>query len=646
MNPTPLLDQIQSPDDLKSLSLNDLESLSMELRQFLIGSVLDSGGHFASGLGVVELTVALHHVFNTPHDKIIWDVGHQAYPHKILTGRKDQIHTIRKKGGLGPFPSLNESDYDAFGVGHSSTSISAALGMAIGAKHHHDESQQLIAVIGDGALTAGQAFEALNHAGDLKANLLVILNDNNMSISPNVGALSTMLTRTLSKPAIQSIRESGAKFLENLPFPQALDLAKRAETRVKSAVAEQSVIFEEFGFQYFGPIDGHDLPTLITTLKNLKQKSGPRFLHITTKKGKGYAKAEAEPVKFHAVSAAKRESSPADKISATQSESHLEKQLEKQKPSLTYTQVFSQWLCDMAEIEPDLMAITPAMCEGSGLVAFSQRFPHRFFDTAIAEQHAVTLGAGMALGGIKPVVAIYSTFLQRAYDQLIHDVAIQNLDVTFAIDRAGIVGPDGATHAGTFDIAYLRTIPNMVIMAPSSEEECYKMLTTAYHYRGPAAVRYPRGKGIGTQISDEPIEKIEIGKSQLLQEGESLLVINIGPLIENATTIANHFGGTLLDLRFVKPLDREMLLKLARSHQAIITIEDGAIMGGAGSAINELLASEGIFMPIKHFGIKDYYPEHGEREEILADYGLTPEKMIEETEAFLSLFSLFKQPAQ
>ena len=630
MNSTPNLDQILSPLDLKPLSLEELEHLSGELRQFLIDSVLDSGGHFASGLGVVELTVALHHVFNTPHDKIIWDVGHQAYPHKILTGRKDKIHSIRRKGGLGPFPSICESDYDAFGVGHSSTSISAALGMAIGAKHHHDDEQQLIAVIGDGALTAGQAFEALNHAGDLKANLLVILNDNNMSISPNVGALSTMLTKTLSKPALQSIRESGAKLLENLPFPHALDLAKRAENRVKSAVAEHSIIFEEFGFQYFGPIDGHDLPTLIATLKNLKQKSGPKFLHITTKKGKGYAKAEAEPVKFHAVSAAK--SSPVK----TAPVADVKSKPEDKTPSLTYTQVFSKWLCNMAEIEPDLMAVTPAMCEGSGLVEFRQRFPNRFFDTAIAEQHAVTLGAGMTLGNLKPVVAIYSTFLQRAYDQLVHDVAIQNLDVTFAIDRAGIVGPDGATHAGTFDIAYLRTIPNMVIMAPSNEDECYKMLTTAYNYKGPAAVRYPRGKGIGAELKDSVTESIPFGKAHLIQEGKDLLVINIGPLIQNAQEVANHFGASLLDLRFVKPLDREMLLKLTDTHKAIITIEDGAIMGGAGSAINELLAEEGIFMPIKHFGIKDYYPEHGEREEILAEYGLTTPQMIETTKAFLS----------
>lgn len=622
MNPTPLLDQIESPLDLKNLTTNELINVSSELRQFLIDSVLDSGGHFASGLGVVELTVALHHVFNTPHDKIIWDVGHQAYPHKILTGRKNSIHTIRQKEGLGPFPSIFENEHDAFGVGHSSTSISAALGMAIGAKHHHDHEQQLIAVIGDGALTAGQAFEALNHGGDLKANMLVILNDNNMSISPNVGALSSMLTRTLSNPSLQSIRESGAKILEHLPFPHARDIAKKAETRVKSAMAEKSIIFEEFDFQYFGPIDGHDLPTLITTLKNLKQKSGPKLLHITTKKGKGYAKAEAEPVKFHAVSAAKK--SPAPLVETPKS------------PSLTYTQVFSKWLCEMAETESDLMAITPAMCEGSGLVEFSRRFPNRFFDTAIAEQHAVTLGAGMALGKLKPVVAIYSTFLQRAYDQLIHDVAIQNLDVTFAIDRAGIVGPDGATHAGTFDLAFLRTIPNMVIMAPSDEVECFKMLTTGYHYQGPVAIRYPRGKGTGACVDSTAItDTIPFGKSHVIQEGKTLLVINVGPLITSARAVADHFGATLLDLRFVKPLDRETLISLATTHSAIITLEDGAIMGGAGSAVSELLNEEGFYLPIKHFGIKDYYPQHGEREEILADYGLTPENMILETTQFL-----------
>lgn len=631
INATTLLQEINSPDDLKNRSLQDLQTISDELRQFLIESVLDSGGHFASGLGVVELSVALNHVFNPPFDKIIWDVGHQAYPHKILTGRKDRIQTIRKKGGLGPFPSIFESEYDAFGVGHSSTSISAALGMAIGAKHHH-EDRQLIAVIGDGALTAGQAFEALNHAGDLKSNMLVILNDNNMSISPNVGALSTMLTRMLSKPALQSIREGGAKILEHLPFPNALDIAKRAEAHVKSTVAEQSVVFEEFGFQYFGPIDGHDLPTLITTLKNLKYKHGPKLLHITTKKGKGYAKAEAEPVKFHAVSASKPTAKNTQNRESTDQTSTPAITKPKQ---LTYTEVFSQWLCDMAAVDPNLMAITPAMCEGSGLVAFSQRYPQRFFDTAIAEQHAVTLGAGMALSGVKPVVAIYSTFLQRAYDQLIHDVAIQNLDVTFAIDRAGIVGPDGATHAGTFDMAYLRTIPNMVIMAPSNEDECYQMLTTAYQYKGPATVRYPRGKGIGRAIKASIQDQLPFGKSHLLQRGEKLLVINIGALIATATAVAEHFNASLLDLRFIKPLDRETLLELAKTHQAIITIEDGAIMGGAGSAITELLNDEGYYLPIKHFGIKDYYPQHGEREEILADYGLTAEEITKQTTQLL-----------
>ncbi len=619
-----LLKQIHSPADLKSLSLNELKRVAKELRQYLIESVLNSGGHFASGLGVIELTVALHYIFNSPHDKIVWDVGHQAYPHKILTGRKDEIHTIRKKGGLGPFPSIFESPHDAFGVGHSSTSISAALGMAAAAKLKGDDSQQLIAVIGDGALTAGQAFEALNHAGDLKANMLVILNDNNMSISPNVGALSTMLTRTLSKPLLQNVRASGAKILENLPFSHALDLAKRAESQIKNSITGESTIFEEFGFQYFGPIDGHDLPTLIDTLENLKHKHGPKFLHITTQKGKGYAKAEAEPVTFHAVSAAKKSDKPEEKRPTETSN------------ALSYTEVFSQWLCDTAEKEPNLVAITPAMCEGSGLVQFSQRFPERFYDVAIAEQHAVTLGAGMSLNGLKPVVAIYSTFLQRAYDQLLHDVAIQNLDVTFAIDRAGIVGPDGATHAGTFDLAFMRCIPNMVIMAPSDELESYRMLTTAYQYSGPAAVRYPRGKGIGASLTGETLyEPLPFGKANLIEQGEKLLVISVGAMLPLAKEVNKHFKGTLIDLRFVKPLDQALLTELAQSHDAIITIEDGAIMGGAGSAVQELLSKEGIYTPMKHFGITDRYPEHGEREEILSDYGLTPDNLISQTKIFL-----------
>lgn len=627
-----LLKQIHSPDDLKSLSPAELKAVATELRNYLIESVLNSGGHFASGLGVIELTVALHYVFNSPNDKIIWDVGHQAYPHKILTGRRDEIHTIRKKGGLGPFPSIFENPHDAFGVGHSSTSISAALGMAAAAELKRDPAQQLIAVIGDGALTAGQAFEALNHAGDLKANILVILNDNNMSISPNVGALSTMLTRTLSNPVLQTVRTGSAKLLENLPFSHALDLAKRTESQLKNVITGESTIFEEFGFQYFGPIDGHDLPTLVSTLENLKQKRGPKFLHITTQKGKGYAKAEAEPVSFHAVSAKKPNTADEKKDEITTTSSEIAK-----KTALTYTQVFSEWLCDMAEKEPHLTAITPAMCEGSGLVQFSQRFPDRFYDVAIAEQHAVTLGAGMSLNGLKPVVAIYSTFLQRAYDQLIHDVAIQNLDVTFAIDRAGIVGPDGATHAGTFDLAFMRCIPNMVIMAPSDELESYRMLTTAYQYPGPAAVRYPRGKGVGAELSGEKLNTpITLGKAKKLTDGEKLLVISVGAMLPLAKEVNQHFGGTLVDLRFVKPLDKTLLTKLAASHSAIITLEDGAIMGGAGSGISEMLSEEGIFTPIKHFGIPDYYPEHGEREEILEDFGLTPKEIIAETERFFT----------
>lgn len=627
-----LLKQIHSPDDLKSLSPAELKAVATELRNYLIESVLNSGGHFASGLGVIELTVALHYVFNSPNDKIIWDVGHQAYPHKILTGRRDEIHTIRKKGGLGPFPSIFENPHDAFGVGHSSTSISAALGMAAAAELKRDPAQQLIAVIGDGALTAGQAFEALNHAGDLKANILVILNDNNMSISPNVGALSTMLTRTLSNPVLQTVRTGSAKLLENLPFSHALDLAKRTESQLKNVITGESTIFEEFGFQYFGPIDGHDLPTLVSTLENLKQKRGPKFLHITTQKGKGYAKAEAEPVSFHAVSAKKPNTADEKKDEITTTSSEIAK-----KTALTYTQVFSEWLCDMAEKEPHLTAITPAMCEGSGLVQFSQRFPDRFYDVAIAEQHAVTLGAGMSLNGLKPVVAIYSTFLQRAYDQLIHDVAIQNLDVTFAIDRAGIVGPDGATHAGTFDLAFMRCIPNMVIMAPSDELESYRMLTTAYQYPGPAAVRYPRGKGVGAELSGEKLNTpITLGKAKKLTDGDKLLVISVGAMLPLAKEVNQHFGGTLVDLRFVKPLDKTLLTKLAASHSAIITLEDGAIMGGAGSGISEMLSEEGIFTPIKHFGIPDYYPEHGEREEILEDFGLTPKEIIAETERFFT----------
>ncbi len=617
---TNYLDTLYSPDDLKGLSIEQLTQVAHELRSFLIESVLNSGGHFASGLGVVELTVALHHIFDTPYDQIIWDVGHQAYPHKILTKRKDQIHTIRKQGGLNPFPTPFESEYDAFGVGHSSTSISAALGMAIAAAQQGEEEKQLIAVIGDGALTAGQAFEALNHAGDIKANILVILNDNKMSISPNVGALNKMLTRTLSNPLLQSVRTESAKLLERLPFNNAVDIAKKTEEQLKSIVAGESTIFEEFGFQYFGPIDGHDLPSLVSILKNLKQKRGPRFLHITTQKGRGYAKAEEAPVTFHAVSAAK---------SGAQSGAAAPK-------PLTYTQVFSNWLCKMAEESPQLVGITPAMREGSGLVEFSQRFPDRYFDTAIAEQHAVTLAAGMAIQGLKPVVAIYSTFLQRAYDQLIHDVALQNLPVLFAIDRAGIVGPDGATHSGSFDLAYLRSIPNMTIMAPSDEAESYAMLTTGYRLKGPAAVRYPRGAGIGTPLPDQLPEPLPIGKAKLHRTGERLLIISVGAMLPEAKAVAEAFNGTLLDLRFIKPLDDEQIIALTQTHTHLITIEDGSIMGGAGSAVAEMLNQQGYYPKIRHFGLADHFPEHGERHEVLSQYGLDKRSLIEATRHFLA----------
>ncbi len=615
MKSYPLLDQIYSPDDLKGRSVSELETIASELRAFLIESVLKSGGHFASGLGVIELTVALHHVFNTPHDAIIWDVGHQAYPHKILTKRKEAIHTIRQKGGLNPFPSPFESEYDAFGVGHSSTSISAAIGMSIAAKLRGDEDQQFIAVIGDGALTAGQAFEALNHAGDIDANILVILNDNNMSISPNVGALNKMLTRTLSNPLLQSVRSEGARILEQLPFSHARDLAKKTEEQIKGFIANESTIFEEFGFQYFGAIDGHDLPTLLKTLKNLKQKRGPKLLHIITKKGRGYEEAEAEPVTFHAVSGTPKVEAKA------------------KAKKMTYTQVFSRWLCEMGAEESKLTAITPAMREGSGLVEFSEKYPDRYFDVAIAEQHAVTLAAGMAVEGLKPVVAIYSTFLQRAYDQLIHDVALQNLPVLFAIDRAGIVGPDGATHSGTFDLAYLRTIPNMIIMAPSDEQEAYRMLSTGFHANAPAAVRYPRGAGIGVTPDFSDLTPLPIGKANIIQEGEEIAIINIGAMIECSKIVAEHFNASLVDLRFVKPLDKNLLTELAKNHSLIITIEDGAILGGAGSGIREFFDLKNIECRMYHFGIDDRFPIHGERSEVLADFNLTPEAIINKIEA-------------
>lgn len=609
-----LLNQIQTPQDLKRLSMHELQQLTHELRQFLINSVLESGGHFASGLGVIELTVALHYVFDAPDDAIIWDVGHQAYPHKILTGRKDQLHTIRQKDGLKPFPCPKESQFDAFTVGHSSTSISAALGMSIANNllHAHNHA---VAVIGDGALTAGMAFEALNHAGAIKADMLVILNDNNMSISQNVGALSNMVTKTLSNPLLQSLRSEGKRFIEKLPLPHALELAKRTEEQIKNMVAGDGGLFESLDFQYFGPVDGHDLPSLIKILQNLKQKRGPKLLHLITQKGKGYTQAELAPIKFHAVSAT------------------VDKPIETKKPAKTYTQVFSQWICNVAEKDQKIVAITPAMREGSGLVEFDKRFPKRFFDVAIAEQHALTIAAGMVMKGLKPIVAIYSTFLQRAYDQLIHDIALQDLPIVFAIDRAGVVGPDGPTHIGAFDLAYLRIIPNMVIMAPSDENEQYHMLNLALNIPHPTAVRYPRGSGEGVEITESL--DIEFGKAKIIKTGENIVIFAVGTMLHIAQKAANELNATLVDLRFVKPLDTELILTEAKKHSIIITIEDGIVTGGVGTAIQELLSQNLIFKPIKAFGLPDAFLEHGERHEVLAMAGL-------ESNQFLSDIIEFK----
>lgn len=607
-----LLNQIQTPQDLKRLSIQELQLLTQELRKFLIDSVLESGGHFASGLGVIELTVALHYVFDAPDDAIIWDVGHQAYPHKVLTGRKDQLKTIRQQHGLKPFPCPKESKYDAFTVGHSSTSVSAALGMSIANSllRAHNSS---VAIIGDGALTAGMAFEALNHAGAIKADMLVILNDNNMSISPNVGALSNMLTRTLSNPVLQSLRTEGKKFIERLPLPNALEVAKRTEEQIKTMVAGDGGLFESLDFQYFGPVDGHDLSSLVKILQNLKQKQGPKLLHLVTQKGKGYSDAESAPVKFHAVS-------------PTTSGALAKPQAK------TYTQIFSNWICQAAAKDHKIVAITPAMREGSGLVEFGKQFPKRFFDVAIAEQHAVTIAAGMVMKGLKPIVAIYSTFLQRAYDQLIHDVALQNLPIVFAIDRAGVVGPDGPTHIGAFDLAYMRIIPNMIIMAPSNENEQHHMLNLALTIPHPTAVRYPRGAGIGVEITESL--GIELGKANLIRRGKKILILAVGTMLSIAAKAAEELNATLVDLRFVKPLDADLILAEAKNHECIITIEDGVITGGAGSAIQELLAQNFIFKPFKAFGLPDMFLEHGEREEVLESVGLSSDQFSKDATTF------------
>ncbi len=598
-----LLDKIDSPEDLRALPESSLEQLAGELRAFLLASVSQSGGHFAAGLGSVELTIALHYLYQTPEDRIVWDVGHQAYPHKILTGRKDRLHTIRKWEGLAPFPKRAESHYDTFGVGHSSTSISAALGMAIAAELTGSQ-RRAVAVIGDGAMTAGLAFEALNHAGARGTDLLVILNDNDMSISPNVGALSNRFARILSGKLYTSLRANSKKVLSQMP--PVWELARRAEEHVKGLIVP-GTLFEEFGFNYIGPIDGHDLSTLLSTIRNIKRLDGPQLLHVITKKGKGYALAEADPVKYHGVT-------PFDpKVGIVPSN----------KPSaLTYSKVFGNWICDMAGLDPRLVAITPAMREGSGLVRFEKEFPDRYFDVAIAEQHSVNVAAGMACDGLKPVVAIYSTFLQRGYDQVIHDVVNQELPILFALDRAGLVGADGPTHNGSYDVSFLRCLPNMTVMAPADENECRQMLYTGFMLDGPAAVRYPRGAGPGVEISEE-MQALPFGKAQMKRHGERVAILAFGTMVAPALEVGEKIDATVVNMRFIKPLDVDMVLDVVASHELTITVEESVVAGGAGSAVNECLVEAGLSANIANFGLPDRLIQHGSRDDMLADAGLT-----------------------
>jgi 1-deoxy-D-xylulose-5-phosphate synthase len=598
----PLLDKIDLPADLRALPESALEQVAAEVRAFLLESVSQSGGHFAAGLGSVELTVALHYLYNTPEDRIVWDVGHQAYPHKILTGRKDRLRTIRKANGLAPFPKREESVYDTFSVGHSSTSISAALGMAIAAKLT-GSNRRAVAVIGDGAMTAGVAFEALNHAGDLDTDLLVILNDNNMSISPNVGALSNRFAQILSGKLYTTVREGSKKVLSQMP--SVWELARRAEEHVKGLIVP-GTLFEEFGFNYIGPIDGHDMDALLHTLRNVQHLRGPQLLHVITKKGKGYAPAEADPVKYHGVS-------PFDPLKGIIASG--------KKGALNYSDIFGNWVCDMAAADRRLVAITPAMREGSGLVRFEREYPTRYFDVAIAEQHSVNVAAGMACDGLKPVVAIYSTFLQRGYDQVIHDVANQNLPVLFALDRAGLVGADGPTHNGSYDISFMRCLPNMTVMTPSDENECRRMLYTGFTLDGPSAVRYPRGTGPGVEIQDE-MQALPLGKAELRRRGRRVAVLAFGVMLAPALEVAEKLDLTVVNMRFVKPMDEAMVLEMARSHELLVTIEENVVAGGAGSAVNECLAAHGETVAIANCGLPDRLIQHGSREEMLVDAGL------------------------
>lgn len=619
MNAYPLLDRIERPADLRQFERKDLAPLADELRGFLLDSVSKTGGHLSSNLGTVELTIALHYVFNTPEDRIVWDVGHQTYGHKILTGRRKAMSTLRLHHGISGFPRRGESEYDTFGTAHSSTSISAALGMAIGAQRG-GAARKAIAVIGDGAMTAGMAFEALNNAGVADSDLLVILNDNEMSISPPVGALNKHLSRLLSGRIFNGARDIGKRFLEQLP-PPVFEFARRTEEHVKGMMMP-GTLFEEFGFRYFGPIDGHDLDALVPMLQNLRDLKGPLFLHVITRKGQGYKLAENDPILYHGVA----------KFDHTEG---IATGAGKAGGKLTFTQVFGDWLCDMAKADPKLMAITPAMREGSGLVRFEQEHPDRYFDVGIAEQHALTFAAGLACEGAKPVVAIYSTFLQRAYDQLIHDIALQNLPVMLAIDRGGLVGADGATHHGAFDLSFLACIPNMVIMAPADEDECRKMLTTAYRHDGPSAVRYPRGSGTGV-VPDAALTTLPIGKAERRRSGKRVALMAFGTLLSSALKAGEALDASVVNMRFIKPLDTDMLREVAASHELLVTLEENAVIGGAGSEVARALEEMGIAIPLMRLGLPDHFVDHGDQGLLLKDIGLTPEQITERVGARLA----------